>query len=116
MRIVYLFLLTQLFSTSLFAQIQGDVLDQNDKGIANAIITATESLKNIADTVKSDSRGFYSFSRLKPGNYKIQVKAPGFKPFLQNIVIKEGETGIVTEGDLYSGQRLDINLIPLKEP
>ncbi|HMK25715.1 MAG TPA: carboxypeptidase-like regulatory domain-containing protein [Chitinophagaceae bacterium] len=104
------------FCVRSFSQIQGDVTDPKDKGIPNAIIIATDSVKKSVDTVKSDSRGFYSFDHLKPGNYKIEIKAAGFQPvIIKNIVVKEGEIGLV-EDDLYNGQRLNITLNPAKVP
>ena len=101
-----------------FAQIQGDIVDPKEKGIPNAVIVAIDSIRNTADTVKSDHRGFYDFKNLKPGKYKIQVKANGFKLItIENIVVREGDVGTVSgEPDLYSGQRLDITLTPLKKP
>ena len=104
------------FTVRSFSQVQGDVTDPKDKGIPNAIIIATDSVKKSVDTVKSDSRGFYSFDHLKPGNYKIEIKAVGFQTaVIKDIVVKEGEIGLV-EDDLYNGQRLNITLLPAKVP
>ena len=107
----------QLFSVVVFAQIQGDVTDQNEKAVPNVLIVAVDSSRAVIDTVKSDNRGFFSFNRLSPGKYVIQAKAPGYKPVIfQNIIVKEGETGIILGGDLYSGQRLNITLTAAKSP
>ncbi len=101
-----------------FAQIQGDIVDPKEKGIPNAIIIAIDSVRTTADTIKSDHRGFYEFKNLKPGTYKIQVRANGFKvTTIENTVVKVGDVGAVSgEPDLYMGQRLDITLAPLKKP
>jgi hypothetical protein len=117
MKIFILFLgLMWLVTLNSYAQIQGDVVDTREKGIHNAMIIAIDSLTRTADTVKSDNRGFYEFKGLKPGKYKIEVKAAGFKPaFVENIVVKEGDIGAY-EIDLYRGQRLDITLSPAKLP
>jgi hypothetical protein len=104
------------FTARSFSQIQGDINDPKEKGIPNAMIIATDSVRRSVDTVKSDSRGFYSFDKLKPGNYKIEVKAVGFQmAIIKDIVVKEGDIGMV-EDDLYHGQRLDITLNPAKVP
>ena len=119
MRTIIIFLGAILgISFNSFAQIQGDIIDPKEKGVPNAIIIAIDSVKNTADTVKADHRGFYDFKNLKPGKYKIQIKASGFKlTVIENIVVKEGDVGaIIGEPDLYSGQRLDITLTPLKKP
>ena len=101
-----------------FAQIQGDIVDPKEKGVPKAIIIAIDSVRNTADTVKSDHRGFYEVKNLKPGKYKFQVRADGFKvTTIENIVVREGDVGaVIGEPDLYMGQRLDITLIPLKKP
>jgi hypothetical protein len=111
---IILFGIMLLFAVSVSGQIQGDVVDSTDKGVPNAIIIATTLVKNIADTIKTDKRGFYSFNGLKPGKYKIEVKADGFQPaVIENVVVKEEHTGKLIGGDLYSGQRLDITMYPL---
>jgi len=117
MKIFIIFLgLMWLVTLNSYAQIQGDVVDTREKGIPNAMIIATDSLTRSADTVKSDHRGFYEFKNLKPGKYKIEVKAAGFKTALfENIIVKEGDIGAY-EIDLYRGQRLDITLSPAKLP
>ena len=103
-------------TTGVFGQIQGDIADINEKGISNAIIIATDSLTKVADTVRSDNRGFYDFKKLKPGKYKIEVKAQGYKPaIIENVIVKEGDVGYF-ERDLYRGQRIDITLSPAKLP
>ena len=115
-RIFFLFGVVLGFTVRSFSQVQGDITDPKDKGIPNAMIIATDSVTKSVDTVKSDSRGFYSFDKLKPGKYKIEVKAVGFQTaVIENIVVKEGDIGLV-EDDLYNGQRLDITLNPAKVP
>lgn len=99
-----------------YGQIHGDITDQNDKGILNAVIIATDSVTLMADTVKTDRRGFYEFKRLKPGKYRMEVKATGFKTaVVEDIKVKEGDTGIM-ELDVYRGQRIDVTLSPAKLP
>jgi len=115
-RIIFLLGAILGFTVGSFSQIQGDITDPKDKGIQNAMIIAMDSARKTADTVKSDTRGFYTFNNLKPGNYKIEIKAAGFQPaIIKNIVVKEGEIGLV-EDDLYNGQRLNITLTPAKVP
>ena len=115
-RIIFLLGAMLGFCIRSFSQVQGDITDPKDKGIPNAIIIAIDSAKNMADTVKSDSRGFYSFEKLKPGKYKIEVKATGFRLVaLENIIVKPEDIGLHDE-DMYAGQRLDIMLSLSKDP
>ena len=103
---------------NVFAQIQGDVLDPKDKGVTNAIITATDSASKTVDTVKVDKRGFYEFTGLKPGTYTIEARAPGFRSAIRkNIEITKEYTGSIQgEEDLYRGLRIDFVLTPAKIP
>lgn len=98
-------------------QIQGDVLDPKEKGVAAVLVIAIDP-DNKADTAKTDRRGFYEFKNLKPGKYRIEVKASGFQTIiLKEVEVKEGETGAIAgEGDLYRGQRLDFDLQPVRMP
>ena len=107
-----------LLTVTAASQIQGDVAGINDKGVPNAMIIATDSIRNTVDTVKTDSRGFYDFKGLKPGKYKIEVKAAGFQvAVIESVEVKEGDTGLLEgEEDLYRGQRLDFKLISAKAP
>jgi hypothetical protein len=115
-RMLFLFGTILGFAIRSFSQVQGDITDAKDKGIPNTIIIAMDSASRTADTVKSDTRGFYSFNNLKPGTYKIEIKAVGFKTaIIENIIVKEGDIGLV-EDDLYAGQRLNITLTPAKIP
>ena len=117
-RILLSFGIMLLFAVSAFAQIQGDIVNLTGQGVPNAIITATDTVTKVIDTVKSDIRGFYAFNGLRPGNYIIEAKAAGFRSAIyKNIRINEGETGAIKgELDLYRGQRLDISLTPAKIP
>jgi hypothetical protein len=105
-----------LLAFGAFAQIEGDVADQKNKGVPDAIIIATDLARKVADTVKSDKRGFYEFKGLKPGKYIIEVKAAGFQSSTQkNVVVNEEDTGAPKgEEDLYWGQRLNITLTSAK--
>ena len=115
-RIIFLLGAILGFTIRSFSQIQGDITDLKEKGIPNAMIIATDPVSKVADTVKSDSRGFYSFDKLKPGNYKIEIKAAGFQTaVIESIVVKEEHVGLVDD-DLYNGHRLDITLTPPKVP
>ncbi len=107
-----------LFNSKALSQIQGGVIDQKGQGIANALIKATDSDGKIADTVRSDKRGFYMFKGLKPGKYKIQATAPGFLPAIYEdvLAIKEDQGEPSIANDISSAFRLEIKLKPAKTP
>ena len=110
-RIMLIFGPMLLFAFGAFCQIQGGVDDRKAKGVPNTTVTATDLRGKVVATVASDDSGFYEFKGLKPGKYKIEAKAAGFRPAVYKIVVHEGDTGAV-EGadDLYQGTLLDITL------
>ena len=118
-RIILLLFVTMIvFVITASAQIEGDVFDQKDKGIPNAIVIAIDTARKSTDTVKTDNRGFYIFKTLKKGNYKIEVNASGFlTAIFQNVkVIKDISLPIDKRNDVTNATRFDITLKPDKVP
>ena len=104
-----------MFAINSYAQIEGDVIDQKNKGLPNAFIIAIDSAGKIMDTVKSDERGFYEFIGLPAGKYTINAKANGFLPVVhKNIEVKPTPAGVNQKDDTYYAISLDIRLAPAK--
>jgi Carboxypeptidase regulatory-like domain len=101
-----LFLVSQIA----FAQVEGDVVDEKEKAITTAVITATDSTGKVVDTVKTDERGFYNFRKLKPGKYKIEVKATGFQTHAQTISVLPTPKDANDADDTYYAEVLDFIL------
>jgi hypothetical protein len=111
LKMTLLILSMLVFSISLLAQIEGDVTDQNNKGIANAVITATDYTGKLIDTAVTDKRGFYFFKTLKSGKYNIEAKAAGYISLVFKNVEVEKESNMTSEwDDTYYAVRLDIIL------
>lgn len=66
------------------AQISGQVTDASGAAIVNADVTMTEVDKRVAHATKSDSTGAYTLPNLPVGPYRLEVKAPGFKDYVQS--------------------------------
>ncbi len=84
-----------LFAAAVFAQstggIQGTVTDASGAVVPNATITVTNEATGETHPVKSDSAGLYALSGLAPGNYRIEVSAPGLqKTVVNNLVVSVG--------------------------
>lgn len=104
-------------STIAFSQIEGDIEGTNEKGIADAVITATDTTGKTVASVKSNKRGFYSFTGLRIGKYKIDVKAQGFKEAIfENVKVRVETKSEKNGNDISAATRLDIVLKPLKSP
>jgi Carboxypeptidase regulatory-like domain len=82
-RISFCGLLILSLSLVAFAQfkagIQGTISDSSDASVAGANVVLTNTETNQSQTIISNESGFYRFSSLAPGNYKITVEKAGFK-------------------------------------
>jgi hypothetical protein len=116
-KIIILFVTILFFAMKTFAQIEGDIVDEKDEGVPNAIIIASDSTGKVIDTVKSDKRGYYEFKGLRSGKYIIKAKVPGFvSAVYQNIEVSAAPTRANDGDDTYYAIRLDISLIRVKVP
>ncbi|HLJ17099.1 MAG TPA: TonB-dependent receptor [Bryobacteraceae bacterium] len=69
--------------------IVGTVTDQSDAAVPNAKLTATEVSSNTATETVSDPRGLYSFPALRPGVYRVEAEASGFRKLTEpNIQVR----------------------------
>src|SRR5262245_30497750 len=107
-------MLTSVVSAQFKAGIQGSVVDSNGAVVSGAKVTLTnkETARKSEATASGD--GFFRFSALAPGSYKLTVEREGFKKKeLENITISAEdvtgvnvvmETGVVTETVTISGE------------
>jgi hypothetical protein len=65
------------------AQVSGQVTDTTGASIVNADVTMTEVSKHEVHTARSDARGSYTMSNLPVGIYRLEVRSPGFKDYIQ---------------------------------
>lgn len=70
------------------AGLQGTVTDNNGAIVANAKVTLVNIETNQTQTVTASDDGFYRFSNLAPGKYKVTAEKEGFKKkVLDNVVV-----------------------------
>jgi hypothetical protein len=62
------------------ATIRGSVTDSTHAVIAGAKVTATNDATGLVRSTTSNTAGFYTFSELPVGTYRIDVEWSGFKP------------------------------------
>lgn len=98
-----------LISNTGFGQVEGDVMDEKETAITNAVLIAKDS-SGRSDTVQTDKRGFYCFRKLKPGNYTIEVKATGFQSMTQMIEVLPTPKDANEADDTYYAEVLDFIL------
>ena len=74
-----------LIPAGLFAQstaeVRGTVQDESGGVIPGATVIAINELTGLARTTTSDSGGRFNIPRLPVGNYRVEVKVDGFRPF-----------------------------------
>lgn len=69
------------------AQVSGSVTDATGAVLANAQVTMTETAKGLVRTTTSDATGQYILANLPVGPYRLEVKANGFKDYVQSGII-----------------------------
>ena len=87
--------LLAVFSTILAAQgngvIFGNVTDSSGAAVPTATVTVTNEATAISDMVKSNGQGYYLFTDVKPGRYRITAEAAGLRT--------SEKTGVLVEVD-----------------
>src|SRR5690242_9592311 len=61
------------------AQVRGTITDASGAVIPNATIVMTNEGTNISSTVKTDDKGLYTLTGLRPASYSMKVEATGFR-------------------------------------
>jgi hypothetical protein len=71
------------------AQVRGLVTDQTGAVVTNATLTITNDATNISLKGRSDDRGQYILSGLRPASYTIKIEAPDFQAVeKRNVVLQ----------------------------
>ncbi len=65
------------------SSVNGTITDSTGAVMANVDMLLTSTDRNTTATAKSSSDGLYTFPNVVPGNYELQAKAAGFRPFTQ---------------------------------
>lgn len=102
--------LVALFSVSLsFAQqitgsVTGTVTDPGGAAVSGASVKLTNTGTDAAQTITADAEGNFRFLLLPPGNYSVQVSAPGFKSYVRAGIVVEVDRSIAVPVSLQIGQ------------
>ncbi len=62
------------------AQLRGVVSDTTGAVVANATVTIRDVGTNIASSARTDEKGSYFFTGLRPSTYAVKAEASGFRP------------------------------------
>jgi len=70
--------------------IKGNVLDEKNNAIADAVIVLVNKDSTIVKQAATDKKGVYTFYNLVPGKYHITAAASGFKSVRLNDLYYDG--------------------------
>lgn len=73
----------QIAAQTTSGSISGTIVDASHSAVPNAAVTATEQDKKFTLNAKADDAGRFVFGTVPPGVYRINVRASGFKEFVQ---------------------------------
>lgn len=102
---VFIFITSGLYGQQDFrGSIEGLVKDSTGGAIPGVTITATLVSQNKTQTVLSNDNGFYHFSYLTPGTYRLKATMPGFKTYEQSEIVLQVNDKLTIDIALSIGQ------------
>ena len=83
-----------VFAQGVSGRIVGSATHSSGAAVANAHVTVTDQDTGVSTSVVTDSRGEYRANNLPPGNYQVQVEAPGMQTVVSkgNVVTVDNAT------------------------
>ncbi len=76
-----------LLAQGVSGRIVGTVADSTGAAIANATVTVTNQDTGLSFNTASDSRGDYRADNLPPGNYQVEISAPGMQTTISKGIV-----------------------------
>ncbi len=83
------------FGQAVSGNLVGTVLDSSGAAVANVDVQATNIATGVSATTKTGGTGEYRFGNLEAGNYKLTVKASGFRTVTEQVPVDLNKTGTV---------------------
>lgn len=81
------FLLSVDTNASPLARLSGKVVDATQSPISGATVQVTDITTNKKFEVVTDEEGFYVFTALEPGTYRVEVMKTGFSPAVRESIV-----------------------------
>src|SRR5438477_8926669 len=76
------------------AEVSGVISDPSGGALPNAAVIMTETDKQLPRATITDTAGHYILTNLPIGPYKLEVKAPGFKDYVQSGIVLQVNNNI----------------------
>lgn len=85
------------------AQLGGVVRDSTGAVVPGAAVTVTNLDRNVSRSDKTSSDGSYTFFNLSTGAYQVEVKAPGFRAYVQKGIVLTVGGSVTISPELTTG-------------
>ena len=95
--------LTAAAQTGGTGSIEGTVVDSTGSVVANATVTATNTLTGVKTTATTTRAGYFAIPLLNPGPYNVTVSAAGFRAFIQEHVVVDALATVAVNPKLVVG-------------
>jgi len=92
------------FAQQITGSVTGTVSDPGGAAVSGASVKLTNTGTGATQTVTADTEGNFRFLLLPPGNYSVQVSAPGFKSYVRAGIVVEVDRSIAVPVSLQIGQ------------
>ncbi len=108
-RLVIILALFLLAASAVFGQavaigsVNGEITDQSGSSVPGATVLLTETNKGVVHTVTSNADGHYAALSLPVGPYRLEVRAKGFKDFVQTGILLQVAENITQNVSLQVG-------------
>jgi hypothetical protein len=89
---------------SVTASISGTVRDPSGLAIVGATVTATNTETGIAQTLRTNGQGYYTFQSIPLGRYNLEVQQSGFRPFRETGLVLDVNAALVVDVTLQVGE------------
>jgi len=94
----------------------GTVADESGAGVPGVTVTATEVQTNIPRTTVSNATGYYTFTSLPSGVYRIEAELQGFKKFVRDGVEVKVNTTVRVDVPLAVGALTETVTVQAETP
>ena len=72
---------------AVYGSIGGTVVDSSGGTVGNAMVTITDTERQVVFKTQTDSSGRYDERHLIAGHYQVKIEAPGFKTVISNLEV-----------------------------
>src|SRR5437868_4572208 len=94
------------------AEVSGTISDPSGGALPAAQVIMTETDKQLSRSTVADTSGHYVLTNLPVGPYKLEVKASGFKDYVQSGIVLQANNNIQINATMQVGsitERVEVN-------